>query len=65
VPLKGTPSGFVMLKDLQPLDPEILVSSDTPASAAPANTSNTQATQSNIAAEEAEPQPPQPFEYVS
>ena len=65
VPLKATPSGFVMLKDLQPSEIEILVSTDTPATAASGTTSNTQAAQSNIIADEAEPQPPQPFEYVS
>ena len=64
VPLKTIPSGFIMLKDLEPLEPEILVSTDTPASA-PGTTTNTQAAQPNIVAEETEPQPPQPFEYVS
>ncbi|KAI5069483.1 hypothetical protein GOP47_0015784 [Adiantum capillus-veneris] len=64
VPLKTAPSGFVMLKDLEPSEPEVLVSSDAPASSAPGSTSSGQAVQSNMVAEE-EPQPPQPFEYVA
>ncbi|MCO5552254.1 hypothetical protein L7F22_005766 [Adiantum nelumboides] len=62
VPVKTAPSGFVMLKDLEPSEPEILVSSDAPASSAPGSTSSAQAVQS--VAEE-EPPPPQPFEYVA
>ncbi|KAH7299750.1 hypothetical protein KP509_24G027100 [Ceratopteris richardii] len=62
VPIKAAPSGFVMLKDLEPSEPEVLVSSDAPASLAPGSSSGTNAGQPNIAGEE-EPQPPQPFEY--
>lgn len=64
VPLKSAPSGFVMLKDLEPSEPEVLVSTDAPASSAPGSTSSAQAGQSNMIGDE-EPQPPQPFEYVS
>eukprot|EP00249_Psilotum_nudum_P023630 c28942_g1_i2 orf=532-3591(-) len=63
VPLKPSLSGFVMLRDLDPLEPEILVSADAPASSAPAS-SSAQTAQATVTGDESEPQPPQPFEYV-
>lgn len=65
VPLKSCPSGFVMLKDTDPSEPEVIVSTDAPASSVPASTSSAQAGQSAMTVDEAEPQPPQAFEYVS
>ncbi|KAI5604306.1 hypothetical protein BDE02_01G280100 [Populus trichocarpa] len=67
VPVKSAPSGFVLLRDLQPTEPEVLSLTDTPSSAAsPASGSTTgqQSSASAMAVDE-EPQPPQPFEYTS
>ncbi|KAL6338533.1 hypothetical protein AAG906_020635 [Vitis piasezkii] len=67
VPVKLAPSGFVLLKDLRPTEPEVLSLTDTPSStASPASGSATgqQAAASAMAVDE-EPQPPQPFEYTS
>ena len=67
VPVKSAPSGFVLLRDLQPTEPEVLSLTDTPSStASPASGSATgqQSSASAMAVDE-EPQPPQPFEYTS
>ncbi|GAV59023.1 PC_rep domain-containing protein/HEAT_2 domain-containing protein, partial [Cephalotus follicularis] len=67
VPTKLAPSGFVLLRDLRPTEPEVLSLTDTPAStASPAGGSATgqQGSASAMAVDE-EPQPPQPFEYTS
>ncbi|KAG6741509.1 hypothetical protein POTOM_054770 [Populus tomentosa] len=67
VPVKSAPSGFVLLRDLQPTEPEVLSLTDTPSStASPAGGSATgqQSSASAMAVDE-EPQPPQPFEYTS
>ncbi|KAG5226684.1 26S proteasome regulatoryfamily protein [Salix suchowensis] len=67
VPVKSAPSGFVLLRDLQPTEPEVLSLTDTPSStASPASGSATgqQGSASAMAVDE-EPQPPQPFEYTS
>lgn len=67
VPVKLTPSGFVLLRDLRPTEPEVFSLTDSPSSAA-SNTSGSatgqQAPSSTMAVDE-EPQPPQPFEYTS
>ncbi|XP_019446192.1 PREDICTED: 26S proteasome non-ATPase regulatory subunit 1 homolog A-like [Lupinus angustifolius] len=69
VPVKLAPSGFVLLKDLHPTEPEVLSISDTPSSAASAAAGGGSAAglQSSAAAMavDDEPQPPQPFEYTS
>ncbi|KAH8484028.1 hypothetical protein Peur_063695 [Populus x canadensis] len=67
VPVKSAPSGFVLLRDLQPTEPEVLSLTDTPSStASPASGSATgqQSSAAAMAVDE-EPQPPQPFEYTS
>lgn len=67
VPVKLAPSGFVLLRDLRPTEPEVLSLTDTPATAAsPAGGAATgqQGSASAMAVDE-EPQPPQPFEYTS
>ncbi|KAB1213692.1 hypothetical protein CJ030_MR5G016203 [Morella rubra] len=67
VPVKLAPSGFVLLRDLRPTEPEVLSLTDTPATAAsPAGGAATgqQGSASSMAVDE-EPQPPQPFEYTS
>lgn len=67
VPVKLAPSGFVLLRDLRPTEPEVLSLTDTPSStASPAGGSATgqQAAASAMAVDE-EPQPPQAFEYTS
>ena len=67
VPVKLAPSGFVLLRDLHPSEPEVLSLTDTPSStASPASGSATgqQGSGSAMAVDE-EPQPPQPFEYTS
>ncbi|KAF3457673.1 hypothetical protein FNV43_RR02331 [Rhamnella rubrinervis] len=69
VPVKLAPSGFVLLRDLRPTEPEVLSLTDTPSS----TTSTTggvsaaagqQGSASAMAVDE-EPQPPQPFEFNS
>ncbi|KAG2721124.1 hypothetical protein I3760_02G066800 [Carya illinoinensis] len=67
VPVKLAPSGFVLLRDLRPTEPEVLSLTDTPATAAsPAGGAATgqQGSASAMAVDE-EPQPPQPFEYAA
>ncbi|XP_022964249.1 26S proteasome non-ATPase regulatory subunit 1 homolog A-like [Cucurbita moschata] len=67
VPVKLAPSGFVLLRDLHPSEPEVLSLTDAPSStASPASGSATgqQGLGSAMAVDE-EPQPPQPFEYTS
>ncbi|XP_050216572.1 26S proteasome non-ATPase regulatory subunit 1 homolog A-like [Mercurialis annua] len=66
-PIKSAPSGFVLLKDLQPSEPEVLSLTDAPSSTpSPAGGSAApqQGSASTMAVDE-EPQPPQPFEYSS
>ena len=67
VPVKMAPSGFVLLRDLEPSEPEVLSLTDAPSSAvSPASgaAQPKQSTSSAMAVDE-EPQPPQPFEYTS
>nr|DAD23931.1 TPA_asm: hypothetical protein HUJ06_025394 [Nelumbo nucifera] len=67
VPVKLAPSGFVLLRDLRPTEPEILSLTDTPSSmASPAGGSTTaqQGSASAMSVDD-EPQPPQPFEYTA
>ncbi|KAH9288256.1 hypothetical protein KI387_032373 [Taxus chinensis] len=61
VPIKPARSGFIMLRDMQPSEPEVLVSSDAPASSVSAG--SVPSTQLPATAEDGEPQPPQPFEF--
>ncbi|XP_043704491.1 26S proteasome non-ATPase regulatory subunit 1 homolog A-like [Telopea speciosissima] len=68
VPVKLAPSGFVLLKDLRPTEPEVLSLTDSPTSVASSagggSTGGQQGSGSAMAVDE-EPQPPQPFEYTS
>ncbi|KAG4391725.1 hypothetical protein GLYMA_05G241500v4 [Glycine max] len=67
VPVKLAPSGFVLLRDLHPTEPEVLALTDTPSStssAAGGSATGLQSSSSAMAVDE-EPQPPQPFEYTS
>ena len=68
VPVKSAHSGFVLLKDLRPTEPEVLSLTDSPSSTT-SNTSGSASTQQGTAAAamavDEEPQPPQPFEYTS
>ncbi|KAL7177343.1 hypothetical protein ACSBR2_030657 [Camellia fascicularis] len=70
VPVKLAPSGFSLLKDLRPTEPEVLSLTDAPSSTASAaaggggSTTGQQGSASAMAVDE-EPQPPQPFEYTS
>ena len=67
VPVKLAPSGFVLLKDLRPTEPEVLSLTDAPsstASSAGGSAAGQQNSASAMAVDE-EPQPPQPFEYSS
>ncbi|XP_024028852.1 26S proteasome non-ATPase regulatory subunit 1 homolog A [Morus notabilis] len=67
IPVKLAPSGFVLLRDLRPTEPEVLSLTDTPSStASPAGGSAAaqQGSASTMAVDE-EPQPPQPFEFTS
>ncbi|XP_057471530.1 26S proteasome non-ATPase regulatory subunit 1 homolog A-like [Actinidia eriantha] len=66
-PVKSASSGFVLLKDLRPTEPEVLSLTDAPSSTGSAHggsTTGQQGSASSMAVEE-EPQPPQPFEYTS
>ncbi|MED6156000.1 26S proteasome non-ATPase regulatory subunit 1 A [Stylosanthes scabra] len=67
VPVKLAPSGFVLLKDLRPSEPEVLSLTDTPSSTTSAAGGSAAALQSSASAMavDEEPQPPQPFEYTS
>ncbi|MBA0558878.1 hypothetical protein Golob_015869, partial [Gossypium lobatum] len=68
VPVKLAPSGFVLLRDLCPNEPEVLSLTDAPTStSSPAGGSTAAAGQqsSSAMAVDDEPQPPQPFEYSS
>ncbi|KAL4311989.1 hypothetical protein GQ457_01G033050 [Hibiscus cannabinus] len=67
-PVKLAPSGFVLLRDLRPNEPEALSLTDAPASvASPASGSAAagQQSSSSAMAVDDEPQPPQPFEFSS
>lgn len=69
VPVKSAPSGFVLLKDLRPTEPEVLSLTDAPSSTTSNATGGSanaqQGTQSAAMAVDEEPQPPQPFEYTT
>lgn len=71
VPVKLAPSGFVLLRDLRPHEPEVLSLTDaptstaSPASGAAATGQGQQATTASAMAVDDEPQPPQAFEYAS
>jgi len=62
MPIRPARSGFVLLRDTQPSEPEVLVSSDAPASS-PSTGSVSNAQLPASAVEDGEPQPPQPFEF--
>ncbi|KAM3268163.1 26S proteasome non-ATPase regulatory subunit 1 A [Capsicum chacoense] len=66
LPIKSSPSGFVLLKDLRPDEPEVLALTDTPSSTASTTggSAGQQGSASAAAADE-EPQPPQPFDYIA
>ncbi|KAJ8774020.1 hypothetical protein K2173_009451 [Erythroxylum novogranatense] len=68
VPVKLAPSGFVLLRDMLPTEPEVLSLTDAPAStASPAGGSaaGQQHGSASAMAVDEEPQPPQAFEYTS
>ena len=67
VPVRPAPSGFILLRDTQPTEPEELVLTDAPATVA-SSTGNAAAAAGqpgSAMAVDDEPQPPQPFEYSS
>ncbi|KAK7358197.1 hypothetical protein VNO77_00122 [Canavalia gladiata] len=67
VPVKLAPSGFVLLKDLRPTEPEVLALTDTPSpttSAAGGSAAGLQSSSSAMAVDE-EPTPPPAFDYTS
>lgn len=68
VPVKSSPSGFVLLRDLRPNEPEVLSLTDAPSStqspAGGGSTTGQQGSASAMAVDE-EPQPPAPFKYSS
>ncbi|CAL1384481.1 unnamed protein product [Linum trigynum] len=67
VPVKSAPSGFVLLRDLKPTEPEVLSLTDAPSStnASPPAAAAPAAGGQQAMAVDDEPQPPQPFEYTS
>ncbi|KAH0674616.1 hypothetical protein KY284_025703 [Solanum tuberosum] len=66
LPIKSSSSGFVLLKDLRPDEPEVLALTDTPSSttSSTGGSAGQQGSASAVAADE-DPQPPQAFEYTS
>ncbi|XP_057783630.1 26S proteasome non-ATPase regulatory subunit 1 homolog A-like [Salvia miltiorrhiza] len=68
VPVKSAPSGFVLLKDLRPSEPEALALTDSLSSTAPnattASATGQQGSATSMAVDD-EPAPPQAFEYTS
>ncbi|PIN11261.1 26S proteasome regulatory complex, subunit RPN2/PSMD1 [Handroanthus impetiginosus] len=68
VPVKPASSGFVLLKDLHPGEPEVFALTDAPSSTpspnAGASATGQQSSASAMAVDE-EPAPPQPFKYTS
>ncbi|KAL1561625.1 26S proteasome non-ATPase regulatory subunit 1 A [Salvia divinorum] len=68
VPVKSAPSGFILLKDLRPSEPEALALTDSLSSTAPnatgASATGQQGSASSMAVDD-EPAPPQAFEYTS
>ncbi|KAG8369677.1 hypothetical protein BUALT_Bualt14G0038700 [Buddleja alternifolia] len=69
VPVKSAPSGFVLLKDLRPNEPEVLSLTDSPSSTTTASNAGGSATaqqgSASAMAVDDEPAPPQPFEYTA
>ncbi|VFQ64925.1 unnamed protein product [Cuscuta campestris] len=72
VPIKPSPSGFVLVKDLRPDEPEVLSLTDAPSQAsnvaaadAPAAATAQQGSASAMNVDDDEPQPPPAFEYAS
>ncbi|KAG5560608.1 hypothetical protein RHGRI_003807 [Rhododendron griersonianum] len=69
VPIKLAPSGFVLVKDLHPTEPEVLSLTDAPSSTGSATSGSATGQQGSASAAamavDEEPQPPQPFEYTS
>ncbi|XP_058203848.1 26S proteasome non-ATPase regulatory subunit 1 homolog A-like isoform X1 [Rhododendron vialii] len=69
VPIKLAPSGFVLVKDLRPTEPEVLSLTDAPSSTGSATSGSATGQQGSASAAamavDEEPQPPQPFEYTS
>ncbi|KAM7465935.1 hypothetical protein LguiB_013497 [Lonicera macranthoides] len=68
VPVKSAASGFVLLRDLRPTEPEVLSLTDAPSSTASTAAAPAAAHQGGSSSGAAmnvdeEPQPPQPFEY--
>ncbi|KAI0492395.1 hypothetical protein KFK09_026666 [Dendrobium nobile] len=62
VPVKLAPSGFVLLRDLQPAEAEVIVLTDAPSANATSANPQQNSASSAMAVDE-EPQPPQPFEF--
>eukprot|EP00268_Persea_americana_P033165 TRINITY_DN328_c0_g1_i6.p1 TRINITY_DN328_c0_g1~~TRINITY_DN328_c0_g1_i6.p1 ORF type:complete len:1072 (+),score=241.76 TRINITY_DN328_c0_g1_i6:176-3217(+) len=69
VPVKLAPSGFALLRDLKPTEPEVLALTDAPSTvaspAAGGSTAGQQQGSASAMAVDDEPQPPQAFEYTT
>lgn len=69
MPVKLAPSGFVLLRDLKPTEPEVLALTDAPSTvgspAAGGSTTSQQQGSASAMAVDDEPQPPQPFDYTT
>ncbi|KVI08364.1 26S proteasome regulatory complex, non-ATPase subcomplex, Rpn2/Psmd1 subunit [Cynara cardunculus var. scolymus] len=63
VPVKAAASGFILVKDLHPTEPELLSLTDAPSSTTGGAPATTQPGSTTGMAVDDEPQPPQPFEY--
>lgn len=65
VPVKSAASGFVLLRDLRPSEPEALALTDSLSSTAPNSAAAGQQSSASAMAVDEEPAPPQAFEYTS
>ncbi|KAG8372741.1 hypothetical protein BUALT_Bualt12G0098300 [Buddleja alternifolia] len=64
VPVKSAPSGFVLVKDLRPNEPEVLSLTDAPSTNTGGASATGQQGSATAMAVDEEPAPPQPFEYT-
>ncbi|KAI3746909.1 hypothetical protein L6452_09351 [Arctium lappa] len=65
VPVKAAASGFILVKDLHPTEPELLSLTDAPSSTTGSAAATAQPGSTAGMAVDDEPQPPQPFEYTT
>ncbi|CAA0839995.1 26S proteasome non-ATPase regulatory subunit 1 homolog A [Striga hermonthica] len=65
IPVTSASSGFVLLKDLRPNDPEELILTDALPSTTASNAGQHGSSAAAMAVDDDEPEPPRPFQYTS